>query len=415
MSETLLVTKRGGNTEAFDFEKVHTVLFWATEDITGVSVSEIEIKTQMQLFNKINTYEIHESLIKSAADLISDENPNYQFVAARLAIFTLRKQVYECFEPPSLLDHVNKCIEQKIYDKEILKHYDQDDWDRLDRIVKHDRDMLLSYAAVEQFRGKYLVQDRTKFKYYETPQMAYIMIAATLFRKYPDETRMQYVKDYYDSISKGIKSTLTLPTPLLAGVRTPTRQFSSCVLIETGDSLESINETASSIADYASLRAGIGINAGKIRAKGSAVRGGEVFHTGNIPYYKYFLGALKSCSQGGIRGASATTYFPIWHLEAEDLIVLKNNKGTEETRVRHMDYGVQLNGYLYKRMLTNGKITLFSPHDVPDLYDAFFNDQELFAELYEKYERAYSIKKITVGALEHISKVLIERNIYSEC
>ncbi len=410
MIDNILVTKRGGNTEPFTFEKVHTVLFWATENLAAVSVSEIEIKTKMQLYNKINTYEIHEALIKSAADLISEEFPNYQFVAARLAIFTLRKQVYKEFEPPSVIDHVKRCIEQKVYDKNILKHYNDEEWARINRLVKHDRDMLLSYAAVEQFRGKYLVQDRTTKQYYETPQMAYIMIAATLFRKYPKETRMQYIKDYYDAISKATKSTVTLPTPILAGVRTPTRQFSSCVLIETGDSLESINETASSVADYASLRAGIGINAGRIRAKGSPVRGGEVFHTGNIPYYKYFLGALKSCSQGGIRGASATTYFPIWHLEAEDLIVLKNNKGTEETRVRHMDYGVQLNGYLYRRVLANGKITLFNPHDVPDMYEAFFNDQELFAELYEKYERAYSIKKRTLGALELISNVLIERN-----
>ncbi len=410
MTENILVTKRGGHTEPFTFDKVHTVLFWATENLANVSVSEIEIKTKMQLYNKIQTYEIHEALIKSAADLISEEYPNYQFVAARLAIFTLRKQVYKCFEPPTVLDHVKKCIEQKVYDKSILEYFSTQDWERINRIVKHDRDMLFSYAAVEQFRGKYLVQDRTTNTYYETPQMAYIMIAATLFRKYPDETRMRYIKDYYDAISKVSKSTLTLPTPLLAGVRTPTRQFSSCVLIETGDSLVSINETASSIADYASLRAGIGINAGRIRAKGSPVRGGEVFHTGNIPYYKYFLGALKSCSQGGIRGASATTYFPIWHLEAEDLIVLKNNKGTEETRVRHMDYGVQINGYLYKRMLTNGKITLFNPRDVPDLYEAFFNDQELFGELYEKYERAYSIKKVSLSALEHISNVLIERN-----
>jgi len=308
MSDTLLVTKRDGRQEPFTFDKVHTVLFWATEDIAGVSVSEIEIK--------ITTAEIHEALIKSAADLISEETPNYQYVAARLAIFTLRKQVYGCFEPLTVREHVNVCIEQKVYDKSILKHYTNGDWKRIEKIVKHDRDFLLSYAAVEQFRGKYIVQDRTTNTYYETPQMSYIMIALTLFRKYPKETRMQYVRDYYDAISKGTKSTLTLPTPILAGVRTPTRQFSSCVLIETGDSLDSINETTSGVADYASLRAGIGVNAGKIRAKGSPVRGGEVFHTGNIPYYKYILGSLKSCSQGGIRGASATVYFPIWHLEA---------------------------------------------------------------------------------------------------
>ena len=410
MSDTLFVTKRDGRQEPFTFDKVHTVLFWATENITGVSVSEIEIKTEMQLYNKITTAEIHEALIKSAADLISEESPNYQYVAARLAIFTLRKQVYGCFEPPTVREHVQVCIEQKVYDKSILKHYSNGDWKRIEKILKHDRDFLLSYAAVEQFRGKYIVQDRTTNTYYETPQMAYIMIALTLFRKYPKETRMQYVKDYYDAISKGTKSTLTLPTPILAGVRTPTRQFSSCVLIETGDSLDSINETTSGVADYASLRAGIGVNAGKIRAKGSPVRGGEVFHTGNIPYYKYILGSLKSCSQGGIRGASATVYFPIWHLEAQDLIVLKNNKGTEETRVRHMDYGIQINGYLYGRLIKNEKITLFSPHDVPDLYDAFFEDQELFAELYEKAERAYSIRKIQLPALELISNTLIERN-----
>jgi len=410
MSDTLLVTKRGGKTEPFDFEKVHVVLFWATENIANVSVSEIEIKTKMQLYNKIPTAEIHETLIKSAANLISEDYPNYQFVAARLAIFTLRKQVYKQFEPPKLVEHVLNCIGRGVYDKELIDLFDADEWDRLDRIVKHDRDMLLSYAAVEQFRGKYLVQSRTTGEYFETPQMAYILISAILFSKYPKDTRMNYIRSYYDAISKGPKSSITLPTPILAGIRTPTRQFSSCVLIESGDSLNSINETASSIVDYASRRAGIGINAGRIRSKGSAVRHGEVFHTGNIPFYKYFHAALKSCSQGGVRGASATLYYPIWHLEAEDLIVLKNNKGTDETRVRHLDYGVQINGYLYGRLLKNEKITLFNPHEVPDLYDAFFSNQELFGELYEKYERAYSLTKKTVNALDHFSSVLMERN-----
>jgi ribonucleoside-diphosphate reductase alpha chain len=410
MADTLLVTKRGGRTEPFDFEKVHVVLFWATENIANVSVSEIEIKTKMQLYNKIPTAEIHETLIKSAANLISEDYPNYQFVAARLAIFTLRKQVYKQFEPPRLVEHVLNCIERGVYDKELIDLFDADEWDRLDRIVKHDRDMLLSYAAVEQFRGKYLVQSRTTGEYFETPQMAYILISAILFSKYPKDIRMNYIRSYYDAISKGPKSSITLPTPILAGIRTPTRQFSSCVLIESGDSLNSINETASSIVDYASRRAGIGINAGRIRAKGSAVRHGEVFHTGNIPFYKYFHAALKSCSQGGVRGASATLYYPIWHLEAEDLIVLKNNKGTDETRVRHLDYGIQINGYLYGRLLKNEKITLFNPHEVPDLYDAFFSDQELFGELYEKYERAYSLTKKTVNALDHFSSVLMERN-----
>ena len=408
--DDIAVTKRDGTAETFDLEKVHKVLFWATEGINGVSVSEIEVKSHLQFYNKIKTSEIHETLIKTAADLISEETPNYQFVAARLVNITLRKQVYDSYEPPHLLDHVKKNVELKKYDSELIELYNEEEWDRLNNIVKHNRDNLLTYAAIEQFRGKYLVQDRTKDEYFETPQMAYILIAATLFSKYPQESRLHYVKEYYDAISKGAKSTITLPTPVLAGIRTPTRQFSSCVLIETGDSLDSINETASAIVDYASRRAGIGINAGRIRAKGSAVKGGEVFHTGNIPFYKYFQSALKSCSQGGVRGASSTVYFPLWHLEAEDLVVLKNNKGTDETRVRHMDYGVQLNGYLYRRLIKGENITLFSPNEVPDLYDAFFNDQEKFAELYEKYERAYSVRKKTVPAIELISSVLMERN-----
>jgi len=406
----IVVTKRDGTTEIFDLEKVHKVLFWATEGINGVSVSEIEVKSHIQFYNKIKTSDIHETLIKTAADLISEETPNYQFVASRLVNITLRKQVYNSYEPPDLYLHVVNNVALGKYDKELLDMYDYEEWDRLNKIAKHERDNLLTYAAIEQFRGKYLVQDRTKNEYFETPQMAYILIAATLFARYPKETRLQYVKDYYDAISKGSKSTITLPTPVLAGIRTPTRQFSSCVLIESDDSLDSINETASAIVDYASRRAGIGISAGRIRAKGSAVKGGEVFHTGNIPFYKYFQSALKSCSQGGVRGASSTVYFPLWHLEAEDLVVLKNNKGTEETRVRHMDYGVQFNGYLYKRLIKGENITLFSPNEVPDLYDAFFSDQEKFAELYEKYERAYSVRKKSIPAIELISSVLMERN-----
>lgn len=410
MSDNILVTKRGGRTETLDFDKIHTVLFWGVENIANVSVSEIEIKTKMQLYSKITTAEIHETLIKSAANLISEEYPNYQYVAARLAVFDLRKKVYKQFDPISIITHVEKCIEQGVYDNDIINLYDPEEWEALNRIIKHERDMLLSYAAIEQFRGKYLVQNRTTGQYYETPQMAYILISAILFSKYPKETRMTYIKNYYDAISKGTKATITIPTPVLAGVRTPTKQYSSCVLISTDDSLNSINEVASGIVDYASRRAGIGINAGKIRAKGSPVRNGEVFHTGNIPYYKYFLSALKSSSQGGIRGASATLFFPLFHLEVEDLIVLKNNKGTDETRIRHMDYGVQINGYLYGRLLKNEKITLFSPHDVPDLYEAFFKDQELFSDLYEKYERAYSIRKKSVSALELFTNVMIERN-----
>lgn len=406
----ILVTKRNGGFEPFWLEKIHKVLFWATEDIAGVSVSEIEISLQLQIYNKINTTEIQEALIKATADLISEETPNYQWVAARLINISLRKQVYGSYEPPILRHHVIKCIGQGVYDKDLLSLYTEVEWDRLERIIKHKRDNNLSFAAMEQFRGKYLVQDRTNHSYFETPQMAYLLVAAILFAKYPDDTRMQYVKDFYDAISKGPKSTITMATPILSGVRTPTRQFSSCVLIETGDNIDSINETASAIVDYASRRAGIGINAGRIRAEGSKVKGGEVFHTGNIPFYKYFHGALKSCSQGGVRGASATVYYPIWHYEVEGLLVLKNNKGTDETRVRHMDYGIQLNGYLYQRLIDGKDITLFSPHDVPELYEAFFCDQKKFAELYEKSERMTSIRKKSVSAFELISTMLVERN-----
>jgi len=410
MSEGLFVTKRDGRTEPFTYDKIHTVLFWAAENLTGVSVSEIEIKAEMQFYDKIKTDDIHEAMIKSAADLISEDNPNYQFVAARLTNFTLRKQVYQQYTPPTLRDHVETCVDSGVYDSGLLDLYTDNEWVKLDKIVKHERDDLLSYAAIEQFRGKYLVQNRTTGQYHETPQMAYILIAAILFSKYDPSIRMKYVRDYYDAISMGPKSTLTIPTPILAGVRTPTRQFSSCVLIETDDSLDSINESASSIVDYASRRAGIGLNLGRLRAKGSPVRGGEIFHTGNIPFYKYFQSALKSCSQGGVRGASATVYFPLWHAEAEDLLVLKNNKGTEETRVRHMDYGVQLNGYLIQRLLDGKDITLFNPSDVPDLYNAFFQDQAEFARLYEKYERARSISKTSVPAIELFNTVILERN-----
>lgn len=808
MSEGLLVTKRDGRTEPFTHEKIHTVLFWATDNLTGVSVSEIEIKAEMQFYDKIKTDDIHEALIKSAADLISEDNPNYQFVAARLTNFTLRKQVYQQYEPPIIREHVVKCIDAKVYDPGLLDLYTDTEWVKLNKIIKHERDDLLSYAALEQFRGKYLVQNRTTNTYYETPQMAYLLIAAILFGRYDPTIRMKYVRDYYDAISMGPKSTLTIPTPILAGVRTPTRQFSSCfpagqkvrtvgglknietiiptdivlthtgewhpvvatreklytgskfisfrsqytipfdfnstedhlirsikksdkrksivqwvradeltkgdmvnipfnnhvtlnpvcdmseywpsatktngllhrqytqdgdargipsvvdidgdmlrlfgyylaegfccrdgryiqftfnrnetdsisdvvallqrkfndipvscvnspndlsmhitvynpgitalflsmcgtgfgnkilsdlvmrcspddqkqllvgvirgdgyihtngmtlslsnrelitqlgevclrcglypsltkktssdmntnpsrskfgiyskhdaylitmgiagnleflqsvgkhtnkldasrpmkprwsryteageyfssifeirsssptgedrvydlqvdnvpsfvvssvgvhncVLIEAEDSLDSINECASSIVDYASRRAGIGLNLGRLRAKGSQVRGGEIFHTGNIPFYKYFQAALKSCSQGGVRGASATIYYPLWHAEVEDLLVLKNNKGTDETRVRHMDYGVQMNGFLLKRLIDGKNITLFNPSDVPDLYEAFFQDQDLFAELYEKYERMRSIPKTSIPAMELFNTVIIERN-----
>ena len=403
---TLQVTKRDGSVQPFDLEKIHQVLEWATEDISGVSMSEIELKANIQLYDKIPAYDIHELLIKSAAELISEHTPNYQFVAARLISYKLRKEVYGDYKPWPLRQLIIENVSRGVYDGAIMENYDPDEIDELDAYIKHDRDDNFTYAGMEQFRGKYLVQDRRTKEHYETPQMLYMMVAATLFINYPKETRMKYVKDYYDAISQFY---ISLPTPIMAGVRTPTRQFSSCVLIESGDSLDSINATATSIVKYISKKAGIGIGAGSIRAEGAKVGDGSVVHTGLIPFLKYFQSAVKSCSQGGVRGGAATVYLPLWHYEFEDLVVLKNNKGTEENRVRHMDYAFQLNKLMYERLITGGNITFFDPNDVPGLYESFFDDQERFQELYEKYERAYSIRKKTLPALEVFSQLLQER------
>ena len=402
----LNVTKRDGTTQVFDLEKVHKVLEWACEDITGVSISEIELKANIQLYDKIPAYDIHELLIKSAAELISEHTPNYQFVAARLISYKLRKEVYGDYTPWPLRQLIIENVSRGVYDGGIMENYLPEEIDELDAYIKHDRDDTFTYAGMEQFRGKYLVQDRRTKEHYETPQMLYMMVAATLFINYPKETRMKYVKDYYDAISQFY---ISLPTPIMAGVRTPTRQFSSCVLIESGDSLDSINATATSIVKYISKKAGIGIGAGSIRAEGAKVGDGSVVHTGLIPFLKYFQSAVKSCSQGGVRGGAATVYLPLWHYEFEDLIVLKNNKGTEENRVRHMDYAFQLNKLMYERLITGGNITFFDPNDVPGLYESFFDDQEKFQELYEKYERAYSIRKKTLPAMEVFSTLLQER------
>ena len=399
------VTKRDGTLQPFNLEKVHKVLEWAVEGISGVSMSEIELKSNIQLFDKIAAYDIHELLIKSAAELISEHTPNYQFVAARLISYKLRKEVYGDFTPWSLRQLIVENVSKGVYDGEIMEKYTADEIDELDKYIKHDRDDTFTYAGMEQFRGKYLVQDRRTKTPYETPQMLYMMIAATLFSNYT-ENRLKYVKDYYDAISQFY---ISLPTPIMAGVRTPTRQFSSCVLIESGDSLDSINSTATSIVKYISKKAGIGIGAGSIRALGAKIGDGSVVHTGLIPFLKYFQSAVKSCSQGGVRGGAATVYLPVWHYEFEDLIVLKNNKGTEETRVRHMDYAFQFNKLMYERLLEGGNITFFDPNDVPGLYDAFFADQDKFKELYEKYERAHSVRKKSLPAMEVFSMFLQER------
>jgi len=402
---TINVTKRDGSIQAFDLEKVHKVLEWAVEDISGVSMSEIELKANIQLYDKIPAYDIHELLIKSTAELISEHTPNYQFVAARLISYKMRKEAYGEYDVPPLTSIIERNIELGVYDADILVKYTEDEILEFNNYIKHERDDTFTYAGMEQFRGKYLVQDRRTKQIYETPQILYMMIAMTLFSNYK-ENRTKYVKDYYDAISQFY---ISLPTPIMAGVRTPTRQFSSCVLIESGDSLDSINATATSIVRYISKKAGIGIGAGAIRANGAKVGDGSVVHTGLIPFLKYFQSAVKSCSQGGVRGGAATVYLPVWHYEFEDLVVLKNNKGTEETRVRHMDYAFQFNKLMYERLLEGGNITFFDPNEVPGLYDAFFVDQDRFKELYEMYERKTSIRKKSLPALEVFSQFLTER------
>ena len=400
------VTKRDGNRELLDLEKLHKVVFWATEGITGVSASEVEIKSHIQFYNGIKTADIQETLIKSAADLISEETPNYQYVAGRLICYHLRKQVYNDYEPWPLLTLVQRNVERGFYDAGLLAAYTEQEWQELNSHIKHERDEHFTYAAMEQWRGKYLVQNRVLGDIYETPQVAYMLIAATLFQTYPSQTRLQWVKDYYDAISL---HDISLPTPVMAGVRTPQKQFSSCVLIETDDSLDSINATTSSIVKYVSQKAGIGIGAGRIRALGSPIRNGDAYHTGVIPFYKMFQAATRSCSQGGVRNGAATLYYPIWHYEVEDLLVLKNNKGTEDNRVRHMDYGVQFNRVMYERLLSGGDITLFSPKDVPEMYDAFFVDADRFKELYETAERNTKLRKKKIKAADLFSRFMQER------
>jgi len=400
------VQKRDGSRELLDLEKLHRVVFWATENINNVSASEVEIRSHLQFYNGIRTADIQETLIKSAADLISEETPNYQYVAGRLICYHLRKQVYGDFIPGHVLDLVKRNVEQGFYDQELLTAYSTEEWERINSMIRHERDELLTYAAMEQFRGKYLVQNRVTREIKETPQVAYALIAATLFSAYPRDTRMGWIKDYYDAIST---HQISLPTPVMAGVRTPQRQFSSCVLIESDDSLDSINATTSSIVKYVSQKAGIGIGAGRIRAIKSPIRNGDAYHTGVVPFYKLFQSATRSCSQGGVRNGAATLYYPVWHLEVEDLLVLKNNKGTEDNRVRHMDYGVQFNKVMYERLLAGGDITLFSPHDVPDVYEAFFQDVDLFRELYERAERNTRLRKRVVKAIDLFSKFLQER------
>lgn len=401
----ITVTKRDGTREPLDINKFHKVAAYACHGLSGVSVSDLEIKTHIQFYDKIKSSDIQETLIKAAAELITEEAPNYQYVAGRLINYNLRKEVYGQYAPIPLITHYFEVATAGYYDWGIYDAYSPEEWDELNNYIDHDLDGLLTYAAMEQFRGKYLIKNRVTGKFYETPQMAFMLIAMTLFQNYTKD-RIKWVKELYDAIST---FDISLPTPIMAGVRSPQRQFSSCVLIETDDSLDSINATSSAIVKYVSQKAGIGIGGGSIRAIGSPIRRGDASHTGVIPFWKHFQSAVKSCSQGGVRGGAATLYYPIWHYEVEDLLVLKNNKGTEDNRIRHLDYGVQFNKVMYERLLSGGNITLFSPHDCPDLYRAFFSDVEEFRTLYEKYERSTKIRKKAIPAIDLFSTFMQER------
>ncbi len=410
---TVMIRKRPseqhpeGRLEPLDLEKIHRVLTWAKERKNlDVSVSQVELQASLQFVDGTSTEQIHETLIKTAADLISEETPDYQYYAGALGMFHLRKKVYGDFEPPTLFDHVTKLTLMGKYDKQILELYSKAELDEMNSWLDHWRDMDLAYVALKQMEGKYLVQNRVDGTIYETPQMLYILVAACLFIDYPRDTRMDYVRRFYEATSKG---KISLPTPIMSGVRTPTRQFSSCVLIEAGDSLDSINAASAATVKYVSQRAGIGLNVGQIRALGSEIRGGEAFHTGVIPFFKHFQTAVKSCSQGGVRGGAATLFYPLWHLEVESLLVLKNNRGVEENRVRHVDYGVQFCKLMYQRLIKDDYITLFSPSDVPGLYDAFFADQAKFEALYVQYENDDTIRKKRIKAIELFSAFLNER------
>jgi len=405
MSNGLKVTKRNGSVEKLDLEKMHKMVEEATKGLAGVSASQVEMTSGIQFYDGITTEEIQEILIKSASDLIDLDHPNYQYVAARLLLFSVRKQLFgKMHELPSLIDHIQKLACDNLYDRDIFTKYSIEEIQKVETFVDHQRDYFFTYAGLRQVVDKYLVQDRSSGRVYETPQFMYIMIALTIFQEYPKDTRLSYVKRYYDAISK---HKINIPTPIMAGVRTPLRQFASCVLVDVDDSLDSIFSSDMAIGRYVAQRAGIGINAGRIRGINSKIRGGEVQHTGVVPFLKKFEATVRCCTQNGIRGGSATVHFPIWHQEIEDILVLKNNKGTEDNRVRKLDYSIQLSKIFYERFIQDGDITLFNPHDVPGLYDAFGTDK--FDDLYKTYESDGSIPKKTIKAQELILNLLKER------
>ena len=400
------VVKRDGSVESLNLDKVHAMVELACEDLAGVSSSQVEMNSGIQFYDGIKTEDVQEILIRSANDLISLDTPNYQYVAARLLLFGLRKAVfgYHPDKPPILYNHICKCVDHGMYDEELLTVYTEEEWEEIESYVDHDRDYLFTYAGLRQVCDKYLVQDRSTGYLFETPQQMYIMIAATLFSKYPKDTRLEYVRRYYEAIST---HKINIPTPVMAGVRTPLRQFASCVLVDVDDTLDSIFSSDMAIGYYVAQRAGIGINAGRIRGINAKIRGGEVQHTGVVPFLKKFEATVRCCTQNGIRGGSATVHFPIWHQEIEDIIVLKNNKGTEDNRVRKLDYSIQLSKLFYERFIEDKEITLFSPHDVPDLYESFGTDR--FDELYCSYESNPDIPSKRVSAQGLILDLLKER------
>ena len=400
------VKKRNGRgVESLQLDKMHKMVEEACNGLAGVSASQVEIQSGIQIYDGITTAEIQEILIRSASDLIDLEHPNYQFVAARLLLFSLRKSLFgRMREFPTVKDHVAKCVEKGVYDSELLDLYSDEEYNKLQSFIDHERDFLFTYAGLRQVTDKYLVQDRSTGAVYETPQFMYLLIAATIFSKYPQETRLDYVRRYYDSISK---HRINIPTPIMAGVRTPLRQYASCVLVDIDDTLDSIFSSDMAIGKYVAQRAGIGINAGRIRGINSRIRGGEVQHTGVVPFLKKFESTVRCCTQNGIRGGSATVHFPIWHQEIRDILVLKNNKGTEDNRVRKLDYSIQVSKLFYERFISNEEVSLFSPHDVPGLYDSFGTDA--FDDLYVKYEKDESIPRTTIGGQELILELLKER------
>ena len=406
MSNGINVKKRNGRgTESLDLDKMHKMVDEACEGLAGVSASQVEIQSGIQFYDGITTAEIQDILIKSASDLITLENPNYQYVAARLLLFSIRKSLYgKRNDIPNLEDHIINCVGKEVYDADIYSKYSKEDIEKANGYIDHKRDFLFTYAGLRQVVDKYLVQDRSTGKVYETPQFMYMMIALTIFSNYPKETRLDYVRRYYNAISR---HRINIPTPIMAGVRTPIRQFASCVLVDIDDTLDSIFSSDMAIGKYVAQRAGIGINAGRIRGINSKIRGGEVQHTGVVPFLKKFEATVRCCTQNGIRGGSATVHFPIWHQEIQDILVLKNNKGTEDNRVRKLDYSIQLSELFYQRFIDNKEITLFSPHNVPNLYESFGTDK--FDDLYCSYEADESIPRTTVSAQELILDLLKER------